>query len=206
MTRPTIPQLTALFFCVLVVGLLAWRRFDLPPQQAVAVIASQESDHKAGTRFPRGTILETGDNEYLAIKIGERIIVTMDERSRLELSRLFEDERVLTFTRGRIVVKNEEKAPVFIDTHKTENALMKGEAIFINYDFQQLVTVAPVTGNIQTHLKGQKEYLLVPNALNVSETDPPSISQTTVDPTQGPSAPFHEWTTYVFATNPILLP
>lgn len=203
MPRPSFLHIASLFFFIFVVGLLGWRRFDMPKQEPVTVVAQEQSKHQVGDALKRGMVIETGDGEFLTFRIGTDVLVSVDQRSRIELTRLFEDERVLRFTRGRIVVRNTDKNPLFLDTNKTENVITQGEVIFINYDFQQMVTVAPIKGGVQTHVKGSRDYLLVPSPINISETDPFPLSQTTVDTTQGPSAPFHAWTSSVFSSNDV---
>lgn len=193
MSKEMIPKVAIVVFFVAVFGLLIARRIVVPSQEIVSVLASERSQYLVGETFRRGETIETGDDEYLAIKIGADLIVGMDERSRIELNRLFVDERTLQFPRGRIVVVSSSQTPVFVETNKTVNTIENGKAIFINYDFEQMVTVAPVTGSIQTHIKGKQDYLLIPVALNIKETDPVSFSKTTVDPTQGSSAAFHHW-------------
>ena len=111
----------------------------------------------------------------------------------MELVDLLVDTPAVRFTRGRIVIDNKGYAPFLVETHQTENIIDRGRATIINYDFQQLVTIAPMQGSVQTHIKNQKDYLLIPVPLNVSEADPITISKTTFDPTNGPSANFHSW-------------
>lgn len=181
-------------FAAIVAGLIVWRRFDVPPQLHVQVVAAQGSSIEAGQTFRRGQLVETGAGEYLVLQVGDDLFVALDERSRLELTRLFYDERIFTFTRGRIVVDSRGAQPILIETNKSQNVVERGRATFINYDFQQLVTIAPMDGSVQTHIKGTKDYLLVPVPLNVSETDPPSFSKTTFHPSEGAAATFHAWT------------
>lgn len=180
------------FFC-LVAGLLVWRRFDVPPQLPVTVVAAEHSNYKPGDRFKRGHIFETSEQEWLVLTIGDDIQLALDEKTRLELHRLFDEERVLNLTRGRILLNNSSKTPIFIDTNQTENAVTKGVATFINYDFQQMVTIAPIIGSIQTTIKQSGEYLSVRSALNIHETIEPSFEPTTVLLTEGMAAPFYAW-------------
>ena len=198
MTRTTLLSLATTFFLLIVMGLVTWRRFDLPAQTIVTVIEAQNSSHQKGERFTRGTLVETGEQEFLAIQIGDDLIITLDQKTRLELHKLFTDERILRFTRGRIVVNNQSTDPLLVETHKTEHIVSKGTATFINYDFKQLVTIAPMIGSVQSHVKGEKDYLLVPVPINITENDYPILAKTTFDPSQGPSAEFHHWSDRVF--------
>src|SRR3989338_3312328 len=115
-----------------------------------------------GEKVKRGQTIETEDDEYVAVRIGNDVQVFLDERSRLTIHRVFVDEMTIIFTRGRIVLENRGGIPVLVETHKTENVVEKGSATFINYDFQQLVTIAPMQGSVQTRIKNINEYLLIP--------------------------------------------
>lgn len=167
-------------------------RFDTPTEEKVSVYAQLGSDYKIGVAFHRGEIIETKTGKFLAIKIGDDISVGIYEKSRLELYRLFDDELVIKFPRGRIIVENKSRVPFIIETNKTESILENGTATFVNYDFQQLVTIAPVEGSIQTHIKGSNEYLLLPVVINVNEKDPPSFEVTKTNVVSG-AKEFYEW-------------
>lgn len=193
MSKDMIPKVAVAVVFVVTVGLLTVRRFDTPPQDRVVIVTSQGSAFQEDKTFKRGDIIETGAGEHLLLQIGNDILLGIDERSRVELHRLFLDERTLKFTKGRIEVVSKSQTPIFIETNKTINILENGRGVFINYDFQQLVTIAPIIGSIQTQIKGRKDFLLIPVALNVSETDPVSFSKTAVERSEGPSAAFHAW-------------
>lgn len=193
MTKGLIQKIAVLVFFTAVCGLLVLRRFDSFPQEDVRIIASQNSDYQIGDWLRRGETIETKDGEYLLMTVGQDVTVGIDQRSRVELSRIFKDERTLIFPRGRIVVIDKSSTPVFVETNKTVSVLDSGETVFINYDFEKLITVAPVRGSVQTHIKGEQDYLLVPVPLNIKESDPVLFSKTTLDQTKGPSAPFHHW-------------
>lgn len=197
MTRKTLLSFATTFFLLVVMGLVIWRRFDLPAQTIVTVVAKQHSSFQAGESLTRGTILETGEDEYLAIQIGDDVIITLDQKTRLELHKLFTDERILRFTRGRMVVHNQSTDPLLVETLKTEHVVTKGIVAFINYDFKQLVAIVPILGSVQSHVKGEKDYLLVPVPITITENDYPMLAKTTFDPSQGPSATFHTWSDQV---------
>lgn len=184
-----------LVFFFIVAGMLVWRRFDTVSELPVFVVAEQNSPYEIGQVFERGEFIETGDDMFLMLQMGENVFISLDARTRIELHRLFETERVIRFTRGRMVVKNPESNPLLVNTNKTENTVANAQVIFINYDFQQLVTVAPIEGTVKTEVKDHGIYLSLPFlALNISESDLPSVSSTHVNTQEGPSAEFHRWT------------
>jgi len=192
MRQDRIQILAAALFFTVIAGLLLIRRFDTVPEETAVIVASSGSDRIVGEKFRRGEFIETKAGEYLAISIGNNIQIGIDERSRLELYRLYKDERKIRFQKGRIIVVNKDRVPLFIETNKTENVLVSGSATLINYDYQQLVTIAPLDGSIQTHIKGMNEYMLLPIPISVNEKDPASFSKTITDPLLG-AKEFYEW-------------
>ncbi|MBM5789471.1 hypothetical protein FJZ23_00040 [Candidatus Parcubacteria bacterium] len=181
-----------MLFFLTVAGLLVWRRFDVPSELPVVVVATMGSPVEVGTTSRRGEVIETDAGEYLTLRIGDDLFVAMDGKTRLSADRLYDTERTLVFTRGRIVVDSRGAQPVLVETNRTQSVLTQGLATFINYDFQRLVTVAPLQGSVQAHVKGTKDYLLVPVPLNISEVDG-TFSKTSFDPEKGGAAPFHTW-------------
>ncbi|MBI2475155.1 hypothetical protein HYV69_01885 [Candidatus Uhrbacteria bacterium] len=192
MQQTRIQILVAALFFTVIAGLLLIRRFDTLPEEIVTLVSTTGSDRIIGEKFRRGEFIETKAGEHLAISIGNNIQIGIDERSRLELYRLFKDERKIRFQKGRIIIINKERIPLFIETNKTENVLASGSATLINYDYQQLVTIAPLEGSIQTHIKGMNEYMLIPIPISVNEKDPASYSKTKTDPLSG-AKKFYEW-------------
>ncbi|MBI5370267.1 hypothetical protein HZA85_03705 [Candidatus Uhrbacteria bacterium] len=178
---------------VAVFGLLIAQRLHTQPSLIARIVDTENSAHKVGEIIRRGETLTTQPNEHLLVQIGDSLRVGMDERSTLEFWKLFDKDVTLRFKRGRLFVDNPSVQPVFVETNKTENSLVQGQASFINYDFKQLVTVAPLVGSVQTRLKNSNEFLVVPSALNISEGDTPTFSKTAVDVTQGLAADFYTW-------------
>ncbi|MEK7615006.1 MAG: hypothetical protein AAB431_01320 [Patescibacteria group bacterium] len=187
------PKWIFLLFFVLLSGLLVVRRFDMPTQESVQLVSSTGSEQTVGHLYKRGEMITTKPGEHLFIQIGNDVSVAIDERTSLELWRISEKERVLRFPRGRIVVEKTGGTPVRIETNQTENTLVKGKTIFINFDFLQSVTIAPVVGSIQTHIKGTEEYMVLPLPISIKETTPPVLSKISTSPTEGASAAFHAW-------------
>ncbi len=181
-----------LFFLV-ISGFLIVRRFDLPTQETVRLVSAEGSSQAIGHLYKRGETITTKIGEHIFIQIGSDVFVAIDERTSVELWRVSNTEQTLKIPRGRMVVKNKGATPVKIETYKTESILAKGKTIFINYSFVGNVTIAPVTGMIQTHVKGTEEYMNLPVPINISEKSPFNLSKVTTDPTKGVSAAFHQW-------------
>ncbi len=191
MIKDLIPKLAVGIFFLLVCGWLIVPRFDVVSSQPMVVIASQNSAWQVGTQIKRGQIVETKEGEYIAFKIGDDVFLGIDERSRILPDRLFQTQRLMRFNRGRVEIQTE--SPVSIETNRTVNTIENARAVFINYDFDQMLTVAPVHGNVQTKIKGQNDERVVSTPINISEKNPVTYTNTTFSSTHGPSAPFHAW-------------
>lgn len=195
MIHPRYKKITILLVFLILSGTLVYRRFDLQPQMNAVLIdenGSQKMAVTASRALKRGQIIKTEAGEYQLLKIGADYLVAIDERTTIELHSLSPARPVLRFTRGRLWIKNELNIPLILETEKTESLVSQTTASFINYDFKEMVIIAPIKGSIQTRLKDKNEYLLIPVPINVNEKTS-SYSATTFDPTTGTAADFYRW-------------
>jgi ferric-dicitrate binding protein FerR (iron transport regulator) len=184
---------TSLFF-IAVAGLLVWQRFDVPEPLPVEIVRVQGSTvHEEGKRFRRGEFIKTEKGEFLELQIGSSIRLLMDEQTTIELKRLFEDDRKIGFTRGRLLIESNDKRPTTIDTHATRSEIKNGSATFVNYDFQNLVSVIPLGGSVALTIKNQNKTQTITAPTNILEFPEIKISLTTFDPTKEPSVKFYTW-------------
>lgn len=195
MIHPRYKKITILLVFLILSGTLVYRRFDLQPQMNAVLIdenGSQKQRETGSQVLRRGQIIKTEAGEYQLLKIGADYLVAIDERTTIELHSLSPARPVLRFTRGRLWIKNELNIPLILETEKTESLVSQTTASFINYDFKEMVIIAPIKGSIQTRLKDKNEYLLIPVPINVNEKTS-SYSATTFDPTTGTAADFYRW-------------
>jgi hypothetical protein len=156
------------------------------------VVASTSDDYKVGDKLRRGQTIQTDENEFLALQIGAAR-VGLAEKTLIELKRLLENERILIFPRGRIVVDNPEGAPLFINTLKTENTLTQGKATLINFDFLHTVHIIPLERAIQTRIIGTNEFLVLPRPIAVDESGTGSYQAIEFNPAQNTESAFYAW-------------
>lgn len=177
---------------LIVAGLLVWQRFNVKPSVNVVVTASTSKAYSVGDTLKRGQTIETQTGEFLLFDVGN-VHVAMSEKTTLELKRLFTDERILVFPRGRIWIENPQADPFFIDTVKTQNTLTQGTATFVNFDFLQTVHIIPLKKQVQTRLTGTNDFMLIPSPLAIREVTPPTFEKISFDLTQNAASSFYAW-------------
>ncbi len=193
--------LTAVLFLG-IMGLLVGYRFSLPPELPVRIAAGsgQDAGYGFGEGLRRGSVIETADG-FLKVTIGvepenlddAQTILWLAPNTRIELHRLYEDEMVIRFTKGRIVVTNQGVFPLRIETNHTSHLVLDDVVTFVNYDFLQTIHVIPLSGAVQVNVDATGESLLTPIPLSIHETDPVTFEKLGVNLSAGDSAAFYEW-------------
>ncbi len=156
------------------------------------MVASTSDKYNVGDQLRRGQTVSTGDREYVAFQIASARI-GLAEKTSVELKRLLENERIVIFPRGRIVLDNPASTPLFIHTRKTENTLTQGKATLINFDFLRTLHIIPLERSIQTRLVGTNEFLVLPRPIAVDESGAGSYKAIEFDPAQNTASDFYTW-------------
>ncbi len=177
-------------------GLLVLQRFDIPDHLAVQILARDGAGNEIETPIVRGQVIETGNGQRVALRIGDAVIA-LDERTRVDLTNLEQDNIVIQLRTGRIALKNPSTAPVVINSQKTENLLSNGTATFVNYNFLEKLHIAPLEGTIQTEIFGSGEIMLLPVAIEVLESDPATFAPITFS--KESASEFYNWFDSVLA-------
>jgi hypothetical protein len=190
-----------LFFTIM--GLLVVQRFSLPPQLAVRIVAGSGEDagYGFGEGLRRGSVIET-KNGYLKVTIGvERedldqanTILWLAPNTRIELTRLFEDELVIRFARGRLLIDNHTNVPLRLETNFTSQVIDNDLVTIINYDFLETIHIIPLRGSVQVSLEPTGKQLETPGPFSIHETPPVTFEPIEVNLWAGDAAGFYEWT------------
>ncbi len=181
-------------FFVSVMALLIAMRFVTPTTVETKIIASSSPTFtQNGQTLRRGEIIKTSKGEYLALMIGPSIRIGMDENTTIELTRIFEDERLIHFTRGRIMIESLDKTPLLVETNHTQSLIQNGTASMVNYDFLENISLIPFTGSIVMNFKKTQEYQLIPVPVNIHEVEPVSITPIEFKKDEGAYKAFYAW-------------
>ncbi len=189
-------KIAILVIFLTVSGLLIWQRFDIPDHLPVQIVARDGSGLQLDEPIRRGQVIETGKDQRVALRVADALLV-LDENTRLDLTDLAAENIVLQLRTGRIVAKNDSSSPIVINTQKTENLLSDGTATFVNFNFLNKLHIAPVEGTIQTQLAGMEEIMLLPIAIEVLESEPPTF--TPISFSRDGASEFYYWFDSVLA-------
>jgi hypothetical protein len=117
----------------------------------------------------------------------------MSENTRIEIHKILTNDKVVKFTKGRIIINTEDDIPIVVETNFTENLLHKGSASFVNYDFLEKVHILPIINSVQTNIKGSNEYILIPEGMEIKETNPIKYKKIQYNLNTGEHGRFYEW-------------
>lgn len=150
-------------------------------------------NYEIGDVIKRGQIIETEENEMLVLQIGDKTTLGLSENTRIELHKILTNDRVVKFTKGRIMINTEDDVPFVVETNFTENVLHKGSVSFVNYDFLEKIHIISITNSVQTNIKGSSEYMLIPESMEIKETHPVEYKKIEPNLNIGDHAYFYKW-------------
>lgn len=185
--------LTVVLFLT-IMGLLVVQRFlSMPPEVPVVVVdIFGESNLSIGEELQRGKIINS-DTGYIKFTIANMMSLWLAPNTQVELQRLFEDELVVRFTKGRILVDHEGDVPLRIETNNTSHLVLGDIVTFVNYDFLETIHVIPLSGSVQVSVDSTGEQLLTPVPLSIHETEPVTFEKLEVNLAAGDVADFYRW-------------
>lgn len=185
--------LTVVLLLAIMSLLTAQRFLSIPPEVAVMVVDTLgESDLSVGEELRRGQIIDSGSG-YIKLSIDNVMFLWLAPNTRIELHRLFEDELVVRFTKGRIVVDHQGDVPLNIETNGTSCLVIGDITTFVNYDYLETIHVIPLSGSVQVSIDSTGEQLLTPIPLSIHETDSVTFEKLEVNLAAGDSAEFYTW-------------
>lgn len=130
----------------------------------------------------RGGTLSTGADGELTFTL-EGVTIQMTANTDVRLDRLFKDEVVLFVPRGQVTITRsmDDQGSLHVSSDRVTGRADSGEAFtFINYDFQERVSVIPLSGSIDVFVnKALAATLPAENGkyLDLSELAPYGITE-----------------------------
>ena len=92
----------------------------MEPQITVYITGTTtEATYKVGDLIKRGQIIETKDNELLSVQIGDKTILGIAENTRIEIHKILTNDKIIKFTKGRIIINTEDDVPIVVETNFT---------------------------------------------------------------------------------------
>jgi len=150
----------------------------------------------------RGEVVRTDAGGRMVLQIGFCHTLALDENTDVRLDDLVPGTYRVHLARGRAYLdthletpsENPDCGPLTITTNKTETAVVSGKLAIVNYDFKQTVGIAPVD-TVAAVVVGSETGYVLKSAVEITETDPPQITDVLFDPTSGAAAEFYAWAT-----------
>lgn len=206
---PSPRQWSVIIFGALVVALLIGTRLGavfaggpgyFPPLSASTVETfGNVTESRAGhERFisanpPRGSVIETDKGARALLDI-DGTIIGVYEDTRVELKTLSHERVELYLPKGRVAVSTV-RAPdrkVTISTNQIDATTIGGDFSVVNYDFQQRVSVIPLLGIVSVAYNQDKGDI-ISAPIDITETDPMTVTQTTFTLEGGVAEEFYRW-------------
>ncbi len=204
-------NIATLIFGTLTAILLIGQRFGFawaggegyarPAAVTVAAVSGDVGIDRAGSTRPaaetgslrRGETVRTGGGRA-AIRIGANMKLFLDERTDLTLERLDQDGVSVRLARGRMfATTGGEKQRLNVMTNFTESSLLKGELSIVNYDFRETVSVIPIRNAAVTVVRQPEQGTVTQLPVDIHETDPVTITETTFNSDEGAAKDFYAW-------------
>lgn len=175
----------AILFWFCVIGLLFGLRLNSQPQDIVSVTRVKGSlSYAEQQKLKRGQIIQTNQNEFVKINIGDSISIALDENSTIDLKKIFKTDHAIGFTRGRILVEIQNQTSLNIETLETRNFMEKGIVEFENDNTRRLISIIPTDETtIKFQLKNGVESREITTGTTVREIPPITFTK----------AEFHEF-------------
>jgi len=144
-------KILATFFLISIFVLLIGTRFNFTwaggsgyekPMVATAKIYS--NGLKNEIEVQRGQLIKTTSNETAIIYIGERIIITINERTDVVIEKLFPSEVEITLRGGRLWAKtSSETEKLTISSPETSDFITSGSVTAVRYDSLNKTDITP---------------------------------------------------------------
>lgn len=210
-------RIPIVIFGLLVVVLIIGQRFDFSwaggngynPDLQVEIVAmggdvridrnGSVRDAALGDRIRRGEVIKT-DNGKVMIKIGNETLLALDERTDITIDKIKDQEIVVRFPRGRILVEHNAPGSFRVITNYHESLLQVGTASFVNYDFRETVSVIPIDTSVQVYTEHDGAIAETQVPIDVHETQPVERANFVFKIDEGTGADFYTWANAMIPT------
>lgn len=147
----------------------------------------------------RGETVRTGPGERVRLRLSFAHEIAMDENTDLTVVTNTTNGIVVRLSRGRIYA-NTHMGPdtenvwgaLDVETNFTRSTIAYGAMSVVNYDFRETVSIAPVDTPVNIALDDGQSFA-TEKPVDIHETPPVSVTETTFDPTSGSAAEFYDW-------------
>ena len=140
----------------------------------------------------RGEKFSTGNNSRALIRIGQEIIVALDQNTDVILENLSAEKVEIKIIRGRLLANTSwETDKLIISTPISQSSIKDSAITAVRYDFLDQATILPINTVAQISIKN--DSLQTKNAINIQEVAPFTISPTEFNLNAPEVADFYQW-------------
>ncbi|MFH1253507.1 MAG: hypothetical protein V1664_04230 [Candidatus Uhrbacteria bacterium] len=140
----------------------------------------------------RGEKIMVGDNSRVLIRIGEEIIIALDQRTDVIIEKNTPDEVEIKLIRGRLLTKTSwETNQLTISTPRSKSVIKDGTITAVRYDFLDKTSVAPLNTQAKISIGDLSQITNEPR--EISELEPFTILPTGFNLEAPEVIGFYEW-------------
>lgn len=186
-------------FAVLVAALLIGQRFGFVWAGGTGYVPEVGAYNASGVHYGRGETVSTGADDRTYLRVGQPGDIAalaelwLDRSTDVVLDQTNGNGVTVRLIRGRILaVAHDAEHPFTIKTNFTQSAIFGGTLSAVNYDFRETVSLAPIDTSVVVTVK-DTEAFTTETPVDIHETAPVSITESTFDSTSGAAAEFYAW-------------
>lgn len=186
-------------FAVLLAALLVGQRFGLEWAGGTGYLPEIGAYAADGTHYARGETASTPADGRTYLRIGTPgsiaalAEVWLDENTDITLEQTNGNGVTIRLGRGRIyAVAHDPEFPFTVTTNFTRSAIVGGSVSVVNYDFRETVSVIPLETTAVIQVRDLEDFS-TEKPVDIHETSPVSVTETTFDPSSGAAAEFYAW-------------
>ncbi|OGL95202.1 hypothetical protein A2348_02675 [Candidatus Uhrbacteria bacterium RIFOXYB12_FULL_58_10] len=186
-------------FSVLLASLLIGQRFGFVWAGGSGYDPETGAYDASGTYYDRGETVSTAEQDRTYLRVGTPGDIAMlaelwlDHDTEIILDQTNSKRVTVRIIRGRVfAVAHDAQHPFTITTNAVQSTIFGGSLSVVNYDFRETVSVIPINTTALVLVKNA-EVFETEKPVDIHETSPVSILDTTFDPSSGAAADFYAW-------------
>jgi len=140
----------------------------------------------------RGEKISTGDNSRALLRLGQKIVVALDQRTDVIIERNTSVEVEIKILRGRLLAKTSlETNQLTVSTPRTKSTIKDGSITAVRYDFLDKTSVAPLNTGVEISIGEIFQSSTSP--VEINELKPFTVLPTGLNLKAPEVVGFYEW-------------
>jgi len=145
------------------------------------------------SRVYRGEKVSTGDNSRALLRLGQEIIIALDQRTDVVIQKNTSTEVEVQILRGRLLAATSwETEQLTVSTPLIKSTIKDGAITAVRYDFLDKTFFAPLNTQVKISIKNISQTST--NPMEISEIKPFAITPANFNPAAPDVIEFYKWT------------